>query len=112
MKCGKQRYYARSCGNQSVILLRNIERFKGVNEKEQFKGTQECKFWYFAFCYNNNYLIYKEAKYGISYWPQELSLEQCKGIEEEDKQDRLWYGTDIYGNDLIRNPINSQDAQY
>ena len=67
------------------MLLRNIKRFKGVNEEEEFKGTQECKVKYFAFYYNNNCLVYKEAKYNTSYWLQELSLKQFKGIEEEDK---------------------------
>ena len=86
MKCRKQGHYVRNCGNQSIILLRNIERFKGVNKKEKFKGTQEYKLKYFAFYYDNSYLIYKETKYGASYWPQELSLEQFRGIKEkEDK---------------------------
>ena len=51
-----------------MILLKNVKRFKGVNEKEEFKGTWECKLKYFTFCYNNDYLIYEEAKYGVSYW--------------------------------------------
>ena len=85
MKCGKQGYYARNCGNQSAISLRNIKRFKGVNKKEQFKGTQEYKLRHFAFCYNNNCPVHKETKYGASYWPQELSLEQFRGTKEEDK---------------------------
>jgi len=48
--------------------LRNIKRFKGVSEKEEFKGTWEYKLKYFAFYYNNSYPIYKETKYGVSYW--------------------------------------------
>ena len=67
------------------MILRNIERFKGVDKKEEFKGTQECKLRHFAFCYDNSYPIHKEVKYGTSYWPQELSPEQFKGIEEEDE---------------------------
>jgi len=39
------------------------------------------------FCYDNKYLIYKEAKYGTSYWPQKLELKKLKGIKEVD---RLW----------------------
>ena len=50
-----------------MTLLRNIERFKGVSEKKEFKGTQECRLRHFAFYYNNNYLIYKETKYSVSY---------------------------------------------
>ena len=85
MKCKKQGYYAKNCKNQSVTLLRNIKRFKGVNKGEEFKGTWEYKLRHFVFCYNNSYPVYKETKYGISYWLQELSLKQFKGIEEEDK---------------------------
>ncbi len=84
--------------------LRNIKRFKGVSEKEEFKGTWEYKLKYFAFYYNNSYPIYKETKYGVSYWLQELSLEQFRGTKEkENEQDRLWYGTNIYKNDAIKN---------
>ena len=50
------------------MLLRNIERFKGVSEKENFRGTQEYKTKHFTFYYNDSYLIYKEAKYSASYW--------------------------------------------
>ena len=110
MKYKKQGYYARNYRNQSATPLRNIKRFKGANKKEQFKGTQECKLRHFAFYYDDNCLVYKKAKYGANYWPQELSLEQFKGTKEENKQNRLQYGTDIYRNDLIGNPVNPQDA--
>src|SRR6266700_880702 len=106
MKYKKQGYYARNCRNQSATPPGNIKRFKGASEKEEFKGTQECKLRHFAFCYDDSCPIHKEAKYGASYWLQEPSLEQFKGTGEEDKQDRLWYGTDMYGNDLIGNPVN------
>ena len=55
---------------------------------EELKGTRECKIRHFAFCYNDSCLIYEEAKYGISYWLQELSLDQFKGILED--------GEDLY----------------
>ena len=51
----------------------------------EFKGTRECKTKYFTFYYNNSCLIHKEAKYGVSYWLQELSLDQFKGIFEDGK---------------------------
>ena len=51
-----------------MVLLKNIERFKGASEKKEFKGTWECKLRHFAFYYNNNCLIYEEAKYSASYW--------------------------------------------
>ena len=65
--------------------LRNIERFKGISKKEEFKGTRECKLKHFTFYYNNSCPVHKEAKYNINYWPQELSLKQFKGIKKEDK---------------------------
>ena len=42
---------------------------------------------HFAFCYNNKCPVHEEAKYGVSYWPQELESEQFKGIKEIN---RLW----------------------
>ena len=59
----------RNCQNQGITLLRNIKRFKGVNKKEKFKGTQKCKLRHFAFYYNNNCPVHKKAKYSASYWP-------------------------------------------
>ena len=103
MKYGKQGHYIRNCGSQNITPLKNIKKFKSTGEKKKLRRTQEYKIRHFAFCYNNNCLVYKETKYGINYQPQELSLKQFKGIKEENEQDRLWYGTDIYGNDLIKN---------
>ena len=85
MKYKKQGHYTRNCGNQSTTPLRNIKRFKGISKEEEFKGTQECKLRHFAFYYDNNYPIHKETKYSTSYQLQELSLEQFRGIKEEDK---------------------------
>jgi len=67
------------------MTLRNTERFKGVNKKKEFKGTQKYKLKHCTFYYNNDYPIYKEAKYSTSYWLQELSLEQFRGTKEEDE---------------------------
>ena len=55
---------------------------------EEFKGIRECKIRHFAFYYNDSCQVYKEAKYGISYWLQELSLDQFKGILKD--------GEDLY----------------
>ena len=63
-----------------------IPHKKGIKE---IKGTQVCKIRHLAFYYNNDYPIYKKAKYSANYWLQELSLKQFKGIKEENKQDRL-----------------------
>ena len=66
------------------MLPKYIKRLKGIESKEEFKGTQEYMVKYFAFCYNNACQIYKEAKYSISYWPKEPKLDIFKGTEEKD----------------------------
>ena len=66
------------------MLLKHSKRYKGTKEKEEFKGTQEYTVKHFAFYYNNIYQIYKEAKYGISYWPRKPKLDIFKGTEKED----------------------------
>ena len=48
-----------------------------------------CTVKHFAFCYNNQCPVHKEAKYGASYWPQELKSEKLRGTEEEDKLQEL-----------------------
>ena len=55
-----------------------------MEEKEEFKGTQECIIKYFAFYYNNICQIYKEAKYGTSYQLKEPKPDMFKGIKEKD----------------------------
>src|SRR5271170_3443602 len=108
MNYGKKGHYARDCKNQSAVLPKNIERFRGIESKEELKGTRGCAVRHFAFCYDDRCQIHEEAKYGASYWPQEPSLEQFKGAtEDEDKQDRLIYGKDIYGNNTVEDPRQS-----
>ena len=53
-------------------------------EVKEFKGTRGYIVKYFAFYYNNRCYIYKEAKYRVSYQPQELKPKSFKGIEEID----------------------------
>ena len=65
--------------------LKYIKRFKGIKSKEEFKGTKEYTVKYFTFYYNNAYQIYKEAKYGASYWPKEPKLNIFKGTEDKDQ---------------------------
>ena len=67
-----------------MILPKYIKRIKGIESKEEFKGTQKYTVKHFAFCYNSMCQIYKEAKYSISYWPKELKLNTFKRIKEED----------------------------
>ena len=52
--------------------------------KEKLKGIKEYIIKSFIFCYNNYCPIYQEAKYGVSYWPQELKLDILKGTKEAD----------------------------
>ena len=52
--------------NSDKEIIR-IKKFKGIESKEEFKGTWEYIVKYFAFCYNSICQIYKEAKYSISY---------------------------------------------
>ena len=66
------------------MLLKYNKRYKGIEEKEEFKGTQEYIVKYFAFYYNNIYQVYKEAKYSINYQPKELKLDIFRGIKKED----------------------------
>ncbi len=71
------------------MLLKYNKKYKGIKEKEEFKGTQEYAVKYFAFYYNNMYQIHKEAKYSISYQLKELKLDMFKGMEEEDQLYKL-----------------------
>jgi len=48
--------------------------------------TKECLIKHFTFCYNNACQVYKDAKYGVSYWPQELELRGLKGTIELNKE--------------------------
>jgi len=52
---------------------------------EEPKGIKKHAVKHFAFCYNNGCQVYKEAKYGISYWPQKPKSEKLRGIEEENQ---------------------------
>ena len=69
--------------------LKHIKKLKGIESKEEFKGTQEYIVKYFTFCYNNICQIYKKAKYSTSYWPKELKPDIFKGIEEKDQLYKL-----------------------
>ena len=65
----------------------NTNAVKGTivpREVEEFKGIRGYTVKYFTFYYNNQYYIYKEAKYKVSYWPQKLRPKLFKGIEEVD----------------------------
>ena len=50
--------------------------------KKKLKGTRECIIKSFIFYYNNYYLTHQEAKYSVSYQPQELKLDILKGTKK------------------------------
>ena len=50
--------------------------------KEKLKGIRKYIIKSFAFYYNDYYPTHQEAKYGVSYQPQELKLNILKGTEE------------------------------
>ena len=52
--------------------------------KKKLKGIRECIIKSFIFYYNNYYLTYQEAKYSVSYQPQELKLDILKGTKKTD----------------------------
>ena len=61
---------------------------------------------HFAFYYNSAYRVYKDTKYSIEQWPQELKLSHVKAIQElDDEQDRIYYRMDIYGNIINLEPV-------
>ena len=61
---------------------------------------------HFAFYYNSVYRVYKNAKYNIGWQPQELELSHAKATQKlDDKQDRIYYRMDIYGNSIGLKPV-------
>jgi len=79
---------------------------------EEFKRTKGCIVKHFAFCYNNSCQVYKEAKYGISYWPQKLSPNKFRNTKEENKQNRLYYGKDMHNNNESKDPKRKSANPY
>ena len=80
MNYRKKGYYTRGYrDSQSTNIVKGTIVLREV---EEFKGIRGYIVKYFTFCYNNKCYIYKEAKYRVSYQPQELRPESFKGIEE------------------------------
>jgi len=48
---------------------------------------------HFAFCYDNKCSVYKEVKYGASYWPQKPKSKKLRGTKEVD---RLWESDKVF----------------
>ena len=51
--------------------------------KKNIKGISEYIIKTFVFYYNNYCLVYQDAKYSISYQPQEPKLNKLKGTKKE-----------------------------
>ena len=84
MNCKRQSHFAKECGKKGPELVINkLRGTKTPQNTKELKGIKRCTVKHFVFYYNNKCSVYKEAKYGISYWPQELSPEQFRDIKEE-----------------------------
>ena len=50
--------------------------------------------------------MYKDAKYSTKWWLKELEPNHTKAIKElSDKQDRIYYGIDIYSSSIGLKPV-------
>ena len=52
------------------------------SDNKTLRGIRDYVVKHFAFYYNNVYLVYKEAKYSVNYWLQELDLVKFAGTAE------------------------------
>ena len=88
MNCRRQSHFTKKCRRKGLRPVTN--RLRGIKTPQnikELKGTKECIVKHFTFCYNDRCPVYEEAKYNISYWPQESESEKLKEIKETD---RLW----------------------
>ena len=86
MNCGRQSHFTKNCKRKKPGLVTNqLKGTKTPQDTKELKGTKGYMLKHFVFCYDNRCPIHKEAKYGASYWPQELSLDQFKGTKEEEQ---------------------------
>ena len=77
-----------------------------AQNNNHIKAIKEYLIKHFAFYYNSVYRVYEDIKYGIGWWPQEPKLSYAKAIQElDDKQDRIYYGIDIYSNSISLKPV-------
>ena len=73
MNCGKQGHFTRDYrGGQSNYAVKGTRPADGAyvqRDDGALRGIKEYLINSFAYCYNNAYRIYKDAKYGVSYQP-------------------------------------------
>ena len=73
---------------------------------DHIKAIREYLIKYFAFYYNSVYKVRENTKYSIKQWPQKLKLDYAKATQELDnKQDRIYYGIDIYSSFIALGPV-------
>ena len=86
INCGKQGHFARdykgSQSNHAVKGTRPADSTHIQRDNGALRGTNKYLINSFTFCYNNACRIYKDAKYGASYQPQELELRGLKGTNK------------------------------
>ena len=111
ISCGKQGYFARDCkGGQSNHTIKGTRLADGAyvqRDNGALRGIKECLINSFAFYYNNICQIYKDAKYSVSYWPQELLLPKFRGTNKpayraDIKDDKFNIGEVFTNNKAIR----------
>ena len=72
-----------------------------LKNDDRVKAIREYLIKHFAFYYNSACRVYKDAKYGAKWWPQEPESNHAKATRElDDEQDRIYYRTDIYGSSI------------
>ena len=105
MNYRKKGYYARDYRDSWSTNI--VKGTTAPREVEEFKGIRGYIVKYFTFCYNNQCYIYKEAKYRVSYQPQELRLDLFKGTKEADRLYKLDKDPIvIYSQQLVEKVIN------
>ena len=103
MGCGKRGHFVKDCRSKDANTVKGTDMPKDDN----MRGTRECSIKHFTFCYNDACRIHEDAKYGASFWPQEPESRALRGTQEsDDRQDALWYGKDMHGNDAPEDPMN------
>ena len=82
----KQNHFAKNCRKQRLRpVINRLKRTKTPQDIKELKETKGYTVKHFAFYYNNRCPVYKETKYGTSYWPQKPSPDQFKDIKKEEQ---------------------------
>ena len=82
IKYKKQGYYTRDYRQDQRTNI--VKGTSILYSKEKLKGIKKYIIKSFAFYYNNYCPVYQDAKYSVSYQPQELKLNKLKDTKKED----------------------------